>query len=63
MVMRKDAYELPIATYEVTSSTWPRTFNISGEFYEYKIYVMPDTYKSGSFAVSAGIEELYVYVP
>jgi len=34
-------------------------FNISGNYFEFYFYVLPDTYSSGSYRITYYIEETY----
>jgi hypothetical protein len=34
-------------------------FNVSGNYFEFYFYVLPDTYSSGSYRISYYIEETY----
>jgi len=60
MVMLKGKYEFPQYTFEVKHNSPQKSFNVSGEFFEFIVYTMPDTYSSGSYSVSALIEPQYV---
>ena len=57
--MPKDKYEYPQYQFDVRDNSTQKTFNISGDYFEYFLYIMPDTFQSGAYAVSAMIEEQY----
>ena len=59
MIMPKNEFKFPTYTFEVMLGSEQKSFNISGEYFEYMIYVLPDTYTGGTYAVTAWIEEIY----
>ena len=62
MVLPKNEFKYPMQIIEIKQDTpmEKRRFNVSGEYFELKIYIIPDTFSSGSYAMMAGIEELYI---
>ena len=59
MIMPKNQFKLPTYTFDVQLGSELKSFNISGEYFEYMVYVKPDTFTGGSYAVIAWIEEIY----
>ena len=57
--MNKGQFEYPMKVYTVGINSPQKSFNISGAYFEYRIYTMPDTYSSGSYRVTAWLEEGY----
>ena len=60
MVMSKNKYQFPQYVFEVKKDSAQKTFNVSGSYFEYILYIMPDTFQSGAYQVSAMIEKQYV---
>ena len=57
--MTKNEFSYPKQTYDVVKDSVQKNFNISGTFFEFRIYIMPDTYTSGSYRVNVYLEEGY----
>ena len=58
-IMNKNEFSYPKQTYDVSKDSSQKNFNISGSYFEYILYIMPDTYSSGSYRVNAYLEEGY----
>lgn len=56
MIMLKNNFEFPQFTFEVKADSVQKSFNVSGEFYEFIVYIMPDSFTSGSYSVDSYIE-------
>ncbi len=59
MVMMKDEFAFPQYKEIVTSEEGAQSFNISGTFFEYLIYVRHGFMERGEFHVDTYIEEAY----
>lgn len=57
--MYKDSFDYPQASYVLDRKSKMRTFNVSGTYFEYLIYIKPDTYTSGSYRMDAYLEQGY----
>jgi hypothetical protein len=57
--MDVNTFEFPIQTYKITSSSQQNSFNVSGTYYQFYIYVLPDAFSSGSYRVSSYIEKAW----
>lgn len=57
--MLKDKFEYPQKSIEVTVNSPQKSFNISGDYFEYLLYIIPDTYSSGSYRVNTFLEPGY----
>lgn len=55
--MSKSVFELPARVFEINSDTEIRNFNVSGSWFKLYVYVLPDTYSSGSYWLTTYIEE------
>ena len=60
MVQNRGKFEYPLAFYDLSSSDTGKTFNQSGSYFEYNVYVVPDMYSSGSYRISVELEDIYV---
>jgi uncharacterized protein YxjI len=56
MIMPKNKFQFPSYSFEVKQDSQQKTFNVSGSYFEFLLYTMPDTFQSGSYQVSAFIE-------
>ena len=58
--MDKDSFSYPKATYQIDKDSPQKNFNVSGNYFEFRVFVIPDTYASGSYRVDTFIEKQWV---
>lgn len=58
-IMEKDKFEYPKQIYNVILGTSQSNFNISGAYFEYYVYVLPDTFSAGSYHMDIELEQAY----
>ena len=58
-VMTKGTYEYPKKSYDITPDSISKNFNISGTYFEYQVYVIPDTFTSGSYRINVYLEKAW----
>jgi hypothetical protein len=57
--MDKGTFEFPREVYDISMNSLSTNFNISGDYFEFYFYVLPDTYSSGSYRITYYLEETY----
>lgn len=57
--MNKGKFEYPQQAYDVVVGSTQSNFNISSTYFEYLIYVLPDTFSSGSYRIDVTLEKAY----
>ena len=58
-IMDKDVFSYPRQAFDVVLGSSQTSFNISSNYFEYLIYVLPDTFSSGSYRIEVLLEQAY----
>ena len=58
-IMDKGAFTYPQQSYDVIVGSTQTNFNISSNFFEFLVYVLPDTFSSGSYRIDVMLEEAF----
>ena len=59
MIMSKDTFEFPKDVQVINKDSQQISFRVSGEYYEFLIYIEPSSVTSGSYRLSTWLEEGY----
>ena len=58
-IMDRDAFTYPQQAFDVVVGSSQTDFNISSNYFEYLVYVLPDTFSSGSYRIDVQLEQAY----
>lgn len=58
-IMDKNAFTYPQQSYDVVVGSTQTNFNISSTYFEFLVYVLPDTFSSGSYRIDVSLEKAY----
>lgn len=58
-IMDKNAFTYPQQSFDVVVGSTQTDFNISSNYFEYLVYVLPDTFSSGSYRIDVALERAY----